>query len=135
MGCTWGRQHATNSYGYLAVTLHRSRFNNFFLVQCQDPKAPLCQKAHGLLLMLHSSPTEPLYRVMPATASSMPSGSRWVTSARHVVISPKGTETKILVIMTDNPELSGAELIPTYEKGWPLDIAWHWPTFGAEENL
>jgi hypothetical protein len=43
-------------------------------------------------------------------------GSRWA-------IPVHGTEWKILGMVADDPELFGAELILTYEKRWPIEVA------------
>jgi hypothetical protein len=43
-------------------------------------------------------------------------GSRWA-------IPTHGTEWKILGMVADDPELLGAELILTYEKRWPIEVA------------
>jgi hypothetical protein len=52
MACMWGRRNVTNLYRYLEVEHHRTRFNNFFLVERWDPEAALRQKAQELLRAL-----------------------------------------------------------------------------------
>jgi hypothetical protein len=52
MACMWGRRNVTNRYRDLAVEHHRTRFNNFFLVERWDPEAALRQKAQELLRAL-----------------------------------------------------------------------------------
>jgi hypothetical protein len=49
----WGRRHVANLYRYLETPFHRTRFNNFFLVERWDPEAALRQKAQELLRALH----------------------------------------------------------------------------------
>jgi SRSO17 transposase len=61
MAFAWGRRHVTNLYRYLEAQHHRTRFNNFFLVQRWDPEAALRQKARELLRALHPQPGETLY--------------------------------------------------------------------------
>ena len=39
----------------------------------------------------------------------------------HVVFSRKGTAKKILGLVTDDPELSAADVIRTYEKRWTIE--------------
>jgi hypothetical protein len=50
-------------YRYLETPAHRTRFNNFFLVEQWDPVAVLRQKAEQLLSALHPAPGEPIYLV------------------------------------------------------------------------
>ncbi len=45
MAFAWGRRNVANLYRYLDAPHHRTRFNNFFLVQRWDPEAALRQKA------------------------------------------------------------------------------------------
>jgi SRSO17 transposase len=60
----WGRRTVANLYRYLDAQHHRTRFNNFFLVQRWDPEAALRQKAWELLRALHPTPGETLYLVI-----------------------------------------------------------------------
>jgi SRSO17 transposase len=60
----WGRHHVANLYRYLEAQHHRTRFNNFFLVQRWDPEAALSQKARELLVALRPIPGETLYLVI-----------------------------------------------------------------------
>ena len=46
MAFMWGRRNIANVYRYLDVSPHRTRFNNFFLVERWDPEAALRQQAH-----------------------------------------------------------------------------------------
>jgi SRSO17 transposase len=64
MAFAWGRRHVTNLYRYLDVQRHRTRFNNFFLVQRWDPEAALRQKALELLRALHPQSGETLYLII-----------------------------------------------------------------------
>jgi hypothetical protein len=57
----WGRRNVANLYRYLEAPSHRTRFNNFFLVERWDPEAALRQKAQELLRALHPQPGETLY--------------------------------------------------------------------------
>lgn len=60
----WGRRNVANLYRYLEAPYHRTRFNNFFLVERWDPEAALRQKARELLRALHPTPGETLYLVI-----------------------------------------------------------------------
>jgi SRSO17 transposase len=64
MAFMWGRRNVANLYRYLDAKHHRTRFNNFFLVQRWDPEAALRQKAQELLRALHPTPGEPLYLII-----------------------------------------------------------------------
>jgi SRSO17 transposase len=64
MAFMWGRRNVANLYRYLDAKHHRTRFNNFFLVQRWDPEAALRQKAEELLRALHPTPGEPLYLII-----------------------------------------------------------------------
>jgi hypothetical protein len=64
MACMWGRRNVTNLYRYLEVEHHRTRFNNFFLVERWDPAAALRQKAHELLRALRPRKGETLYLII-----------------------------------------------------------------------
>jgi hypothetical protein len=64
MAFAWGRRHVAHLYRYLDAPHHRTRFNNFFLVQRWDPEAALRQKARELLLALQPQPGETLYLVI-----------------------------------------------------------------------
>jgi SRSO17 transposase len=60
----WGRRNVANLYRYLDAEHHRSRFNNFFLVERWDPEAALRQKARELLRTLHPQPGEIVYLIL-----------------------------------------------------------------------
>jgi hypothetical protein len=47
--CMWGRRPVAEVYRYLETPAHRTRFNNFFLVERWNPVAVLRQKAKQLL--------------------------------------------------------------------------------------
>jgi SRSO17 transposase len=64
MAFMWGRRNIANVYRYLDVSPHRTRFNNFFLVERWDPEAALRQKAHELLRSLRPGKGEILYLVI-----------------------------------------------------------------------
>ena len=64
MACMWGRRTVTNLYRYLEVEHHRTRFNNFFLVERWDPEAALRQKAQELLRALRPGKGETLYLII-----------------------------------------------------------------------
>ena len=64
MALAWGRRNVANLYRSLDVLHHRTRFNNFFLVQRWEPEAVLRQKAQELLQALHPTPGNTLYLVM-----------------------------------------------------------------------
>jgi hypothetical protein len=61
MAFALGRRNATNLYQYPDVPRHRTRFNNFFLVQRWDPEAALRQQALERLRALHPQPGETFY--------------------------------------------------------------------------
>ena len=56
IACRWGRRNVANLYRYLDAEHHRTRFNNFFLVERWDPQAALRQKAQEPLRALHPQP-------------------------------------------------------------------------------
>ena len=60
----WRRRNVANLYRSLDVLHHRTRFNNFFLVQRWEPEAVLRQKAQELLQALHPTPGNTLYLVI-----------------------------------------------------------------------
>jgi hypothetical protein len=60
MAFMWGRRNIANLYRYLDAQHHRTRFNNFFLVQRWDPEAALRPKAQELRRALHPTPGETL---------------------------------------------------------------------------
>ena len=64
MALAWGRRNVANLYRSLDVLHHRTRFNNFFLVQRWEPEAVLRQKAQELLQALHPTPGNTLYLVI-----------------------------------------------------------------------
>jgi SRSO17 transposase len=64
MAFAWGRHHVTNLYRYLDAQHHRTRFNNFFLVQRWDPEAALRQKAQELLRALALRPGNTVYLIL-----------------------------------------------------------------------
>jgi hypothetical protein len=57
MAVMWGRRHVANLYRYLDAAHHRSRCNNFFVVERWDPAAALRQKAR-------EQPGETVYRIV-----------------------------------------------------------------------
>jgi SRSO17 transposase len=64
MAFTWGRHNVANLYRYLETQHHRTRFNNFFLVQRWDPEAALRQKAQELLRTLAPQPGDTVYLIL-----------------------------------------------------------------------
>jgi DDE superfamily endonuclease len=64
MAFMWGRRNVANLYRYLDVTHHRTRLNNFFLVERWDPEAALRQKAQELLSALHPQPGDTIYLII-----------------------------------------------------------------------
>jgi Transposase DDE domain len=64
MAFMWGRRNIANVYRYLEAPAHRTRFNNFFLVERWDPEAALRQQAMELLQTLHPRSGEPIYLVI-----------------------------------------------------------------------
>jgi len=67
IACMWGRRNVANLYRYLEAPSHRTRFNNFFLVERWDPEATLRQKAQELLRALHPQQGETLYLLIDDT--------------------------------------------------------------------
>jgi SRSO17 transposase len=64
MAFTWGRHNVANLYRYLDAQHHRTRFNNFFLLERWDPEAALRQKAQELLRALRPGKGETVYLIM-----------------------------------------------------------------------
>jgi SRSO17 transposase len=64
MAFMWGRRNVANMPRYLDAAPHRTRFNNFFLVERWDPEAALRQKASELLRSLHPALGETLYVII-----------------------------------------------------------------------
>jgi DDE superfamily endonuclease len=60
----WGRRTGANLYRYLDVPHHRTRFNNFFLVQRWEPEAVLRPKAQALLQAVPPTPGHTRYLVI-----------------------------------------------------------------------
>lgn len=60
----WGRRNVANLYRYVDAAHHRTRFNNFFLVERWDPAAALRQKAQDLLRVLRPGKGETLYSII-----------------------------------------------------------------------
>src|ERR671925_305860 len=60
----WGRRNVANLYRYLDAAHHRTRFNNFFLVERWDPEAALCQQAQAVLRSLRPGKGETIYLVL-----------------------------------------------------------------------
>ena len=64
MAVMWGRRNVANVHRYLDAAPHRTRFNNFFLIERWDPEAALRQKASELLCSLHPAPGETLHLII-----------------------------------------------------------------------
>jgi SRSO17 transposase len=64
MAFAWGRHNVANLYRYLDAQHHRTRFNNFFLVQRWDPETALRQKAQELLRALAPQPGNTMYLIL-----------------------------------------------------------------------
>lgn len=64
IGFMWGRRNVANLSRYLEAEHHRTRFNNFFLVERWDPEAALRQKAQELLRALHPQPGDTVYLLL-----------------------------------------------------------------------
>jgi SRSO17 transposase len=64
MAVMWGRRNVANLYRYLDAEHHRTRFNNFFLVERWDPEVALRQKARELLRALHPQPGDTIYLIL-----------------------------------------------------------------------
>jgi SRSO17 transposase len=60
----WGRRTVSSLYRHLDTKPHRTRFNNFFLVQRWDPETALSQKARELLVALRPVLGETRYLVI-----------------------------------------------------------------------
>jgi SRSO17 transposase len=61
MAVMWGRRNVANLYRYLEARHHRTRFNNFFLVERWEPEAALRQQAQALLRALRPAKGETIY--------------------------------------------------------------------------
>jgi DDE superfamily endonuclease len=61
VACLWGRRNVANLSGYLDAEHHRTRVNNFFLLERWDPHAALRQKAQERLRALHPLPGDTAY--------------------------------------------------------------------------
>jgi SRSO17 transposase len=64
MAFVWGRRNVTNLYRYLDAQPHRTRFNNFFLVERWNPEAALRQKAQELLRALRPGKGDTIYVII-----------------------------------------------------------------------
>src|SRR5262245_21297209 len=65
----WGRRNVANLYRYLEAPSHRTRFNNFFLVERWDPEAALHpQRGETLYLLIDDSKQAKRGRHMDAVA-------------------------------------------------------------------
>jgi SRSO17 transposase len=64
MAFMWGRRNVANVHRYLEAAPHRTRFNNFFLVERWDPAAALRQTAQELLRSLRPGTGETLSLVI-----------------------------------------------------------------------
>jgi SRSO17 transposase len=64
IACLWGRRNVAHLYRYLDAEHHRTRFNNFFLVERWDPEAALRQQAQQLLHSLRPRKGETIYVVL-----------------------------------------------------------------------
>jgi len=60
----WGRRNVSNLYRHLDADTHRTRFNNFILVQRWDAPACLRLKAEELVGSLHPRPGDTLYLLL-----------------------------------------------------------------------
>jgi SRSO17 transposase len=64
MAFAWGRHNVANLYRYVDAQHHRTRFNNFFLLERWDPEAALRQKAQELLRALRPGRGETVYLII-----------------------------------------------------------------------
>jgi hypothetical protein len=64
IACMWGRRNVANLYRYLDAEHHRTRFNNFFLVERWVPEAALRQQAQALLRSRRPKKGETIYVVL-----------------------------------------------------------------------
>jgi hypothetical protein len=64
MAVMWGRRNVATLYRYLDAAPHRTRFNNFFLVERWDPEAVLRQKARALLRALRLGKGDTIYLIV-----------------------------------------------------------------------
>jgi DDE superfamily endonuclease len=64
VACMWGRRNVANLYRYLDAEHHRTRFNNFFLIERWNPPAALSQKAQELLRALHPQRGDTVYLIL-----------------------------------------------------------------------
>jgi SRSO17 transposase len=64
MAVMWGRRNVAHVYRYLDAEHHRTRFNNFFLVERWDPEAALRAQAQALVRGLHPGKGDTLYMIL-----------------------------------------------------------------------
>jgi SRSO17 transposase len=64
MAVMWGRRNVAHVYRYLDAEHHRTRFNNFFLVERWDPEAALRQQAQVQVRGLHPGKGDILYLIL-----------------------------------------------------------------------
>jgi hypothetical protein len=64
MAFMWGRRNVANVYRYVDAVHHRTRFNNFFLVERWDPEAALRQLAQASLRGLHPDKGDTIYLIL-----------------------------------------------------------------------
>jgi len=60
----WGRRNVAHVYRSLEAPSHRTRVNNFLLVERWDPEAVLRQQAQEWLRALHPKPGATISRVI-----------------------------------------------------------------------
>jgi hypothetical protein len=60
----WGRRDVANLYRYLEAQHHRTRFNNFFLVERWNPEVAVQHKAYELLVALRPRQGDTIYLVL-----------------------------------------------------------------------
>jgi SRSO17 transposase len=64
IACMWGRRNVANLHRYLDTEHHRTRVNNFLLVERWDPDVALGQQAQALLRSLRPKTGETIYVVL-----------------------------------------------------------------------
>ena len=110
---------AGNSVSTVASTLksNRSLFKPGWKLKAGRYGRNLCRRRRTDTLDL-TKPSGPVrYRVVDAG---------WLQVSKlgplHVIFTRKGTAKKILGLVTDDPQLSAADLIRTYDKRWTIEL-------------
>jgi SRSO17 transposase len=114
MAFAWGRHHVANLYRYLEARHHRTRFNNFFLVQRWDPEAALQQKAQELLRALAPQPGD--------TVSLLLDDSKHAKRGKHMDAIAKMKDPTTAAYMRGHPYVCGTLLFRQQVIPWGIRL-------------